>query len=111
MQVFTREKIMSAFARTEVILLTACLSSCIALASAGRNSPHVGEAPPPLAISDVVQGPAIGEITWHKLKGKVVVLEFWNTRCAPCIQAIPHLNELADEFRLRANRFTDRLGR
>jgi len=45
-----------------------------------------------------VQGPAIGEISWEKLKGKVVVLEFWDTHCAPCIAAIPHLNELVDKF-------------
>ena len=54
--------------------------------------------PPPLVLSEVVQGPAIGEISWDKLKGKVVVLEFWHTRCVACIKAIPHLNELVDAF-------------
>jgi len=81
-----------------VALLTVSLSACFAHASAGENSPRVGEAPPPLALSDVVQGPAIEGITWQKLKGKVVVLEFWDTQCAPCIQAIPHFNELVDKF-------------
>jgi cytochrome oxidase Cu insertion factor (SCO1/SenC/PrrC family) len=28
------------------------------------------------------------------LEGKVVVLEFWATWCAPCIESIPHLNQL-----------------
>jgi uncharacterized protein (TIGR03435 family) len=98
MQVSTRERAMRDFPRVAVALLTVCLSACIAHASAGTNSPQVGEAPPPLALSGVVQGPSIGEITWQKLKGKVVVLEFWNTRCGPCIRAIPHLNELVDEF-------------
>jgi thiol-disulfide isomerase/thioredoxin len=28
----------------------------------------------------------------------VVVLEFWATWCAPCIEAIPHLNQLANDF-------------
>ena len=31
------------------------------------------------------------------LKGKRVVLEFWATWCPPCIEGIPHLNQLARE--------------
>ena len=32
------------------------------------------------------------------LKGKVVMVEFWATWCGPCIQGIPHLNDLQAEF-------------
>jgi thiol-disulfide isomerase/thioredoxin len=32
-------------------------------------------------------------------RGKVVVIDFWATWCKPCIQSIPHMNALADEFR------------
>jgi uncharacterized protein (TIGR03435 family) len=32
------------------------------------------------------------------LKGKAIVLEFWATWCAPCVGAIPHLNELVGQF-------------
>jgi thiol-disulfide isomerase/thioredoxin len=31
--------------------------------------------------------------------GKVVVIDFWATRCPPCRTTIPHLNKLADQFR------------
>ncbi|MEZ5426286.1 MAG: TlpA disulfide reductase family protein [Pyrinomonadaceae bacterium] len=52
----------------------------------------------------------LGEMRWTKfdgktnadgddqrlddLKGKVVILDFWATYCAPCLEEIPHLNEL-----------------
>ncbi len=62
------------------------------------NGPKIGDAPPPLILSETIQGPSINEIRWDKLKGKVVVLEFWNINCVPCVQAIPHLNELVEQF-------------
>lgn len=34
-----------------------------------------------------------------KAKGKVVIIDFWATWCAPCRASIPHANELAEEFR------------
>ncbi len=34
-----------------------------------------------------------------KLKGKVVVANFWFTGCGPCKQEIPALNELVNEFK------------
>jgi len=32
------------------------------------------------------------------IKGKVVILEFWETWCGPCIQGMPHLKDLKDKF-------------
>jgi peroxiredoxin len=37
--------------------------------------------------------------TLSKLKGKVVVLNFWFTSCPPCIQEMPKLNELVNNYK------------
>jgi uncharacterized protein (TIGR03435 family) len=61
----------------------------------------VGDAAPKLEIeewlgtSDGTAAPDVGQ-------KKVVVIEFWATWCAPCIEGIPHLNELADAMGARA---------
>jgi len=38
-------------------------------------------------------------IKLSELKGKVVVLNFWFTKCGPCIQEIPTLNALVKEYK------------
>lgn len=32
------------------------------------------------------------------LKGKIVVLDFWATYCPPCLEEIPHLNDLQTKY-------------
>lgn len=36
--------------------------------------------------------------TSESLKGKVIILDFWFTSCAPCIEEIPELNKILEEF-------------
>lgn len=43
--------------------------------------------------------------TWPSLSGKVVVLDFWATWCAPCIQAFPKMNALKAQFAARGVSF------
>ena len=51
---------------------------------------------PALAVENFINGDAV---TLDKLKGKVVLLDFWATWCGPCINAIPHTNELAEKYK------------
>jgi thiol-disulfide isomerase/thioredoxin len=38
-------------------------------------------------------------IKLSELKGKVVVLNFWFTKCGPCVIEMPTLNTLVDEYK------------
>jgi thiol-disulfide isomerase/thioredoxin len=37
-------------------------------------------------------------ISMDKLAGKVVLIDFWATWCAPCREAMPHMREIAKKF-------------
>lgn len=74
-------------------------------ATPNPDAPRLGDEAPVLAIEDTLNRPAEGDVDWAALKGKATVLEFWATWCAPCVQVIPHLNELADEMPTEDIRF------
>ncbi|MCY3774698.1 MAG: TIGR03435 family protein [Candidatus Aminicenantes bacterium] len=68
-------------------------------------TPRIGDRAPDLAIETMLQGPADDDLSWQALKGQAMVLEFWATWCGPCVGAIPHFNELAEEFSGQPVRF------
>jgi uncharacterized protein (TIGR03435 family) len=58
----------------------------------------IGDTPPPLYLEKLLQAPPDAKVDWDTLKGKVIVLDFWATWCKPCVEAIPHLNQLAKDL-------------
>jgi len=54
---------------------------------------EVGDAAPPLTASEWLNG------TEPAFAGKPVMVEFWGTWCAPCVAAMPHVQDLWARYR------------
>jgi thiol-disulfide isomerase/thioredoxin len=82
-------------------LRAGCLFICTASIAWAQNpnlnpdAPRPGTAAPELSFTNLLQAPAGDVASLHSLRGKVVVLEFWATWCAPCVAEIPIVNSLA----------------
>jgi peroxiredoxin len=55
----------------------------------GQHPEQVNTIAPQFAVSDGSQSADLS-----KLRGQVVLLNFWGSRCAPCIEELPSLMEL-----------------
>lgn len=61
----------------------------------------VGDKAPTIHITDYVLNVPISK----SLDNKFIILEFWASWCAPCLGAVPHLNELQNKFKNRKDLF------
>ena len=75
------------------IFLLALTSICLTAGSA--NAVKIATPAPVFTLKDI-NGTTV---TLESLKGKVVVLNFWSTDCAPCVAEIPSLNALYQELK------------
>jgi cytochrome c biogenesis protein CcmG, thiol:disulfide interchange protein DsbE len=61
------------------------LSACYS----GTRPPRIGSAAPDFSIQDDQT-----KVTLSQLRGQIVVLNFWATWCAPCVEEIPSLIDM-----------------
>jgi peroxiredoxin len=81
-------------------LLVAVLASSLLAsrpADAGRGSDFTGQPAPELALTDGLNG-ASAATTIASLRGKIVCLKFWLTRCPVCRATLPEFQGLADRY-------------
>jgi len=62
-----------------------------------QDTLKVGDKAPKINITDYI----LNSPKDKNIEGNFIVLEFWATWCAPCLSAVPHLNELHDNFKNR----------
>lgn len=79
-----------------VVFAGALVLQAGAAARAGRDAP-------PFALPRIDGKP--GTMALSDLRGKVVLLDFWATWCAPCIEMLPTLHDLYAEWRPKGVEF------
>lgn len=81
---------MNSLCRISFAALALCHATVISSAA------EIGDPAAPLQIAEWLKGDAVDLAA---VKGKkIVVVEFWATWCGPCIQSIPHLTEMQQQF-------------
>lgn len=65
-----------------------------AVALAGHQPITIGDKAPDIDVSHWLKGKSVGEFEG----GRIYVLEFWATWCAPCRISMPHFSELQKQY-------------
>src|SRR6476661_7319275 len=82
--------------RSALTFFAALALTAISLAQTTEQTALVvGDPAPKITVSKWVKGTPVANFE----KGKLYVVEFWATWCGPCKVSIPHLTELAKQYK------------
>jgi len=84
-----------AFSRMIRVVQAALLALTVVVPAAAVN---VGQPAPGISANGWLNAPPL---SLAKLQGRIVVVEFWATYCAPCRATIPHLVKLHETYRTK----------
>jgi len=80
-----------------LFLVFALLALLAAIACySGSRPPHVGSTAKDFSVKDSDR-----EVSLNQFHGQIVVLNFWATWCAPCVQELPSMMDMQDRLRGR----------
>lgn len=87
--------------------LVICLGMVFSIVSQGQPLPPsgpvvlnpltVGDMVPELTLTQVMNYPG-RELRLSQLRGKLVIVDFWGTSCLSCLQALPRIQALQQQF-------------
>lgn len=73
-----------------LLVSLAVISGCYG----GSRPPRIGTPAPDFTVQD-----ADRKVELRDFRGKIVVLNFWATWCAPCVEEMPSLSQLQERFK------------
>jgi peroxiredoxin len=77
------------------LILSLCLTLFFGASVFGQNYNLVGKFPAPQIKLTAIDGK---QVNTQDFRGKIVVYNLWFVGCPPCMEEIPKLNEIVDEF-------------
>jgi cytochrome c biogenesis protein CcmG, thiol:disulfide interchange protein DsbE len=80
------------FCSTTIGLILLAMSGCYS----GSRPARIGTAAPDFTVRDAGR-----TVTLSQFKGQVVVLNFWATWCAPCVEEVPSLVQMQEKMKAK----------